>query len=298
MKRVLGQGLDALFGGSAAEEKLSEETLNDVRMIKTSLIEPRRDQPRKNFDREQLQALANSISEHGVIQPIIVVEGQNGYYSIIAGERRWRASKLAGLSEMPAIVRTYDELQIAEVALIENLQREDLNPIEEAESLRNFYIKVEREAAGYKTLMEKFGMTQDAVSERVGKSRSNIANMLRLLSLEDEIKEMLAQNELSMGHARALLSLPEGEKRVQAAKRIVSEGLNVRQAEEIGKEMPASPKKTRTAKESAYPDVERTLSEKYGTKVRIKGARKGKIEIEYYSEDDLERITQILLNAN
>lgn len=281
MRRGLGQGLDALFARTAAvEEENTQNQQSEVKMIKTSLVEPRKDQPRKNFDREQLQALANSISEHGVIQPIIVVEGQNGYYSIIAGERRWRASKLAGLSEIPAIVRTYDELQIAEVALIENLQREDLNPIEEA--------------LGYKTLMERFSMTQDKVSERVGKSRSNIANMLRLLSLEDEIKEMLAQNELSMGHARALLSLPEGEKRVQAAKRIVSEGLNVRQAEEIGKEMPASPKKTRTAKESAYPDVERTLSEKYGTKVRIKGARKGKIEIEFYSVADLTRIVDLL----
>lgn len=281
MRRVLGQGLDALFSKTDIDDSaMGEVRQNEVKMIKTSLIEPRRDQPRKNFDREQLQALANSISEHGVIQPIIVVEGQNGYYSIIAGERRWRASKLAGLSEMPAIVRTYDELQIAEVALIENLQREDLNPIEEA--------------LGYKTLMEKFSMTQDKVSERVGKSRSNIANMLRLLSLEDDIKEMLAENKLSMGHARALLSLPEGKGRVDAAKKIISEGLNVRQAEELGKEMPPSSKKTRGSKASAYPDVERTLSEKYGTKVRIKGSRKGKIEIEFYSVADLTRIVDLL----
>ena len=281
MKRVLGQGLDALFSKTDIEESLSQETgQGEVKMIKTSLIEPRRDQPRKNFDREQLQALANSISEHGVIQPIIVVEGQNGYYSIIAGERRWRASKLAGLSEIPAIVRTYDELQIAEVALIENLQREDLNPIEEA--------------LGYKTLMEKFSMTQDKVSERVGKSRSNIANMLRLLSLEDDIKEMLAENKLSMGHARALLSLPEGAGRIEAARKIISEGLNVRQAEELGKKTPASPTKPREKKEGVYPDVERTLSQKYGTKVRIKGNRKGKIEIEFYSVADLTRIVDLL----
>lgn len=281
MKRVLGQGLDALFARTEEDTELTEkERQDEVKMIKTSLIEPRKDQPRKNFDREQLQALANSISEHGVIQPIIVVEGQNGYYSIIAGERRWRASKIAGLSEMPAIVRTYDELQIAEVALIENLQREDLNPIEEA--------------LGYKTLMDKFSMTQDKVSERVGKSRSNIANMLRLLSLEDEIKEMLAESKLSMGHARALLSLPEGKSRVEAAKKIISEGLNVRQAEELGKKLPASPKKTRGSKESAYPDVENDLSRKYGTKVRIKGNRKGKIEIEFYSVADLTRIVDIL----
>ncbi len=281
MKRVLGQGLDTLFGVTSRNENSSEtEGTSEVRMIKTSLIEPRRDQPRKNFDREQLQALANSISEHGVIQPIIVVEGNNGYYSIIAGERRWRASKLAGLMEMPAIVRTYDELQIAEVALIENLQREDLNPIEEA--------------MGYKTLMEKFSMTQDKVSERVGKSRSNIANMLRLLSLEDEIKEMLAENKLSMGHARALLSIPEGTGRVQAAKRIISEGLNVRQAENLGKEMPKKAENLKKGKESLYPEVERTLSQKYGTKVRIKGNRKGKIEIEFYSVADLTRLVDLL----
>lgn len=281
MKRVLGQGLDTLFGVTSRNETSSEtEGTSEVRVIKTSLIEPRRDQPRKNFDREQLQALANSISEHGVIQPIIVVEGQNGYYSIIAGERRWRASKLAGLTEMPAIVRTYDELQIAEVALIENLQREDLNPIEEA--------------MGYKTLMEKFSMTQDKVSERVGKSRSNIANMLRLLSLEDEIKELLAENKLSMGHARALLSLPEGKERVQAAKRIISEGLNVRQAESLGKEMPKKSEKHKKGKESLYPDVERTLSQKYGTKVKIKGNRKGKVELEFYSVADLTRLVDLL----
>lgn len=281
MKRVLGQGLDTLFGVTSRSEASSEtEGTSEVRMIKTSLIEPRRDQPRKNFDREQLQALANSILEHGVIQPIIVVEGQNGYYSIIAGERRWRASKLAGLTEMPAIVRTYDELQIAEVALIENLQREDLNPIEEA--------------MGYKTLMEKFSMTQDKVSERVGKSRSNIANMLRLLSLEDEIKEMLAENKLSMGHARALLSLPAGKERVGAAKRIISEGLNVRQAENLGKEAPKKPEKLKKGKESIYPDVERTLSQKYGTKVKIKGNRKGKVEIEFYSVADLTRLVDLL----
>ncbi len=279
MKRVLGQGLDALFESTehGAEEKTEQ---GDVVMLKTSLVEPRRDQPRKNFDREQLQALANSISEHGIIQPIIVTEGNNGYYSIIAGERRWRAAKIANLSEIPAIVRNYDELQIAEVALIENLQREDLNPIEEA--------------LGYKTLMDKFSMTQDKVSERVGKSRSNVANMLRLLSLEDEIKTMLAENKLSMGHARALLSLPEGASRIDAAKKIADEGLTVRAVEALAKEDTPPKKKKKTEKESVYPDVERTLSEKYGTKVRIKGNRKGKIEIEFYSVKDLTRIVDLL----
>ncbi len=280
MKRVLGHGLDALFENTDTYNDVENVEKNEVIMLKTSMIEPRRDQPRKNFDREQLQALANSISEHGVIQPIIVTEGNNGYYSIIAGERRWRAAKIANLSEMPAIIRSYDELQIAEVALIENLQREDLNPIEEA--------------LGYKTLMEKFSMTQDKVSERVGKSRSNVANMLRLLSLEDEIKVMLAENRLSMGHARALLSLPEGMDRVEAAKKIADEGLTVRAVEALAKEDKKPAKKKNAEKQSVYPDVERALCEKYGTKVRIKGNRKGKIEIEFYSVKDLTRIVDIL----
>lgn len=278
MKRVLGQGYSALFRQTAVEDGQEKENSGDIRLIKTSLIEPRKDQPRKNFDREQLQALATSISEHGIIQPIIVVEGKNGYYDIIAGERRWRAAKIAGLSEIPAIVRTYDELQIAEVSLIENLQREDLNPIEEA--------------LGYKTLMEKFGMTQDAVSERVGKSRSNIANMLRLLSLEEEIKDMLTQSKLSMGHARALLAISPGPQRIAAAKKIAEEGFNVRQVEELAKGKKA--KKKPAEKQSSYPDVERVLSSKLGTKVKIKGSKKGKIEIEYYSVADLTRIVDLL----
>jgi len=281
MKRVLGQGLDALFAKTESYEENSMENRQDeVKMIKTSLVEPRPDQPRKNFDREQLQALANSISEHGVIQPIIVTEGKNGYYSIIAGERRWRASKLANLSEIPAIIRTYDEMQIAEVALIENLQREDLNPIEEA--------------MGYKTLMERFSMTQDMVSERVGKSRSNIANMLRLLSLEDEIKLMLSESKLSMGHARALLALPEGKQRIEAASKIIREGLNVRDVEALTKETQSAKKAKNKQKESVYPDVERTLSEKFGTKVKIKGDRRGRIEIEFYSVSDLTRLVDML----
>ncbi len=279
MNRALGQGLDAFFGKSEVEET-EEREKSDVVMLKTSLVEPRRDQPRKNFDREQLQALANSIMEHGIIQPIIVTEGNNGYYSIIAGERRWRAAKLANLTEIPAIVRNYDELEIAEVALIENLQREDLNPIEEA--------------LGYKTLMEKFSMTQDKVSERVGKSRSNVANMLRLLSLEDEIKTMLAENKLTMGHARALLALPEGSDRISVAKKIADEGLTVRAVEALSKEDSKPVKKKKKEKESVYPDVERMLCEKYGTKVKIKGNRKGKIEIEYYSVKDLTRIVDLL----
>lgn len=280
MKRGLGQGLDALFA-QTNNVVIPKEEKDEIKMIRTSLIEPRKDQPRKNFDREQLQALAASVAEHGILQPIIVTEGKNGYYNIIAGERRWRAAKLANLTEMPAVVRSYTELQIAEVALVENLQREDLNPIEEA--------------IGYKTLMDSFSMTQDKVSERVGKSRSNVANMLRLLSLEDEIKEMLAQNKLTTGHARALLSMSSGQKRIEAAKKIAEEGFNVRQVEALVKDKPIPKKKTKPSSQiSAYPDVERTLSEKYGAKVKIKGIKKGKIEIEYYSVSDLTRIVDIM----
>lgn len=282
MRRSLGMGLESLFSPTGIENKGDNTSQDNVQMIRISLIEPRKDQPRKNFDREQLQSLAASIAEHGVIQPIIVTEGENGYYSIIAGERRWRASKLANLTEIPAIVRSYDEMKIAEVALIENLQREDLNPIEEA--------------AGYKTLMEKFGMTQDRVSERVGKSRSNVANMLRLLSLEDEIKDMLSRGELSVGHARALLAAPNGQSRIEMAKKIISSSMNVRQTEELvktGITLPQKAKPRKTA--SVYTSVEKQLSEKFGAKIRIKGEKKGKIEIDFYSVDDLTRIVDILL---
>ena len=282
MKRVLGTGFDSLFSQTynTSQEPL-DEGQSEVKTVKTSQVEPRKDQPRKNFDREQLQALSASIAEHGILQPIIVTEGENGYYSIIAGERRWRAAKLANLTEIPVIIRKLSDIEVAEIALIENLQREDLNPIEEA--------------IGYKTLMDKFSMTQDKVSERVGKSRSNIANMLRLLTLEDEIKELLVKNKLSTGHARALLSLQSGENRVKLAQRIADEDMNVRQVEALVKETEIPKKKERKAEKiSAYPEVEKQLSEKYGTKIRIKGERKGKVEIEFYSVEDLTRLVDLL----
>ncbi len=281
-KRQLGRGFESLF---AATENSSFEELNEgetAKKIKISMIEPRPDQPRKVFNKEQLQELADSIAEHGVIQPIILVNGENGYYRIIAGERRWRASKLAGLTEIPAIVRDYSEVQAAEIALIENLQREDLNPIEEA--------------MGYKSLMERFGLTQDKISERVGKSRSNVANMLRLLNLDPEIQSMVQEGKISAGHARALLAIPEKAARIDAAGKIVSEGLTVRQIEQLSKRTPKKAvKKPAASKEAAmYPDVEKELSEKFGTKVNIKGGEKGKIEIEFYSMDDLIRIVDLL----
>ncbi len=276
-KRQLGRGFEALFEMTS---ELNNDKGDGTRQIKLSLIEPRPDQPRKVFDKEQLQELADSIAEHGVIQPIILVEGENGYYRIIAGERRWRAAKLAGLSEIPAIVREYSDVQAAEIALIENLQREDLNPIEEAQ--------------GYKNLMDRFGMTQDKVSERVGKSRSNIANTLRLLNLDREIQALLQAGKISAGHARALLAIPERERRLDIASRVEAEGLTVRQIEEMSKQKPTVQKKRAAKIAPLYPDVEKSLSEKYGTKVLIKGGKKGKIEIEFYSIQDLTRIVDLL----
>ena len=276
-KRQLGRGFESLFELTA---DLDHEEEDSTKKIKISMIEPRPDQPRKVFNKDQLQELAESIAEHGVIQPIILVNGENGYYRIIAGERRWRAAKIAGLTEIPAIVRDYSEVQAAEIALIENLQREDLNPVEEAQ--------------GYKHLMDKFGLTQDKISERVGKSRSNVANMLRLLNLEPEIQELLQNGKISAGHARALLALPEGERRLKIARRIVDEGLTVRQVEDLSKDKPAAARKPRQTAQRQYMDVEKDLSEKFGTKVLIKGGNKGKIEIEYYSMEDLVRIVDLL----
>lgn len=275
---ALGKGIDAYFSEPIAMPEMVSAG-DAVRELKLTEVEPRANQPRKHFDREQLQLLANSIAQHGVIQPIIVTENKNGTYSIIAGERRWRASKLAGKTTIPAVVRSYDELQTAEVSLIENLQREDLNPIEEA--------------LGYQSLMAQFGLTQEKVSEKVGKSRSAVANTLRLLSLDKEIQEMLVEGVLTSGHGRALLGIEDSEKRLTAAKKAAEEGLTVREMERAAQETkkPAQSKKIKT---SFYPDVESDLQDKFGTKVKISGENKGKIELFYYSEEDLIRLIDIM----
>ena len=276
---AMGRGLDALF--DAAPAVFSKKDGDMVKEVKLSNIEPRKDQPRKHFDREQLQLLANSIAQHGVIQPIIVTEGENGMYSIIAGERRWRASKMAGLSTIPVVVRSYDALAAAEVALIENLQREDLNPIEEA--------------MGYKSLMEQFGLTQEKVSEKVGKSRPAVANTLRLLALENEIQEMLVEGTLSSGHGRALLAVEDTTKRLAMAKKAAENSLTVREMEQLARETKRSPERKKNSS-SFYPDVAKDLKDKFGTKVKITGESKGKIELYYYSEEDLIRIIDIIQN--
>ena len=284
-KASMGRGLDALFGGDStyAEPKKGKEK-SGVKLLKLRDIEPNPDQPRKNFEKEKLEALASSIKEHGLIQPIVVKPRENGMFTIVAGERRWRAAKLAGLSEVPCVEGEYTEKQVMELALVENLQREDLNPVEEAE--------------GYRRLMDAFGLTQEDVALRVGKSRSAVANALRLNGLSDKIKKMVIAGDLSQGHARALLSVESEADRVALAERIVAEGLNVRQVEKIVALLGSQKKKTKPATpdknvEKYFGDLAREISGRLGAKVTIKnGKNKGKIEIEYYSNAELEGILE------
>ena len=289
-KKGLGKGLGSLFGSDEIEtlsvsKTADEKKEGDIQNIKTSLIEPNKKQPRSKFDDEKIDALAGSIKEHGVISPIIVTPVKNGMYKIVAGERRWRAAKKAKIKEIPAIVRSYSDEQVAEIALIENLQRENLNPIEEA--------------VGYNLLMEEFNLTQETISKRVGKSRSAVANSLRLLTLEPALQKLITDGSLTSGHARAVLSVEGNEMRSALAKKIIEGGLNVRQAESLAKELMkkkgAPKKKEKTAAEIEAEKIAEKLSSAIGTKVNISnGAKKGKIEIEYYGADDLDRILNIL----
>ncbi len=289
-KKGLGRGIDALFGDvepiSVVQPKAAEEKTADgqgVLRLKIRDIEPNPDQPRKVFDKEKLQALADSISEHGLIQPVLVKKTDNGMHIIIAGERRWRAAKLAGLTEIPCILGEYSEREVMELALIENLQREDLNPIEEAE--------------GYRRLMEVFALTQEEVAKRVGKSRSAVANSVRLINLSDKLKSMVSSGELSQGHARALLPLEKEADRLALAEKIIKEDLNVRQAENavsaILKAKGEKPARKPADKniENYFKNLAEDLSSRLETKVSIKyGKKRGKIEIEYYNTADLENI--------
>ena len=290
IKKGLGKGLGSLLGGADIEEisapkKPEKKSDGDIQNIKTSLIEPNKNQPRSVFDDEKIESLASSIKEHGVISPIIVTPIDNGMYRIVAGERRWRAAKKAKIKEIPAIVKKYSDEQVAEIALIENLQRENLNPIEEA--------------IGYNLLTEEFNLTQEDISKRVGKSRSAVANSLRLLTLETDVQKMITDGSLTSGHARAVLSVEGGEMRLALAKKVAEDGLNVRQAEALAKELmkkkAAPKKKVKTAADIETENLANSLSAAIGTKVNItRGAKKGKIEIEYYGNDDLERILNIL----
>ena len=273
----LGRGFYDIYDDNNFE-KGSNQT------IRISDIEPRRDQPRKNFDREALEALADSIANYGVLQPIIVKEneGAEGTYEIIAGERRWRASKMAGLTEIPAIVFDGDELKAAQVALIENIQREDLNPVEEA--------------FGYGALIERYGLTQEQVAKQVGKSRSAVANMLRLLDLPDEVLEMLKSGELSAGHARALLALDDDDSIIELANRVVARGMSVREVENAVKrirekaEEDDEPKMPSQVKIHMR-ELEKRAMSSLGRKVRISRSSKKKVvELTYDNDDDLEAL--------
>lgn len=279
-QRGLGRGLGALIDDFSASE--STQAVTSLPLQK---VEPNPNQPRHRFDEEELQALADSISEHGILQPLAVRKMEGGFYQIIAGERRWRAARLAGLQEVPVVVVEADDKTVMELALIENLQRQDLNPMEEAE--------------GYRVLTEEYGLTQEEAAARVGKSRPAVANALRLLALPDEVRELVEKGELSAGHARAILSLPTKTKQKTAAQRILALRLSVRQAEAMCKRLATEEKKPEPPKHTGVDYVaecEKALSRRLDRKVRIvNGKRKGRFELEFYGEDDLQRLYEILL---
>lgn len=276
----LGKGLGALMG----DVSLQGQEGGSV-SLPIAQVEPGLNQPRKRFEPEALADLADSIREHGIIQPLTVRRLASGYYQIIAGERRWRAAKQAGLSEVPALIIEADDRKVMELGLIENLQREDLNPVEEAR--------------GYQVLMEEYGLTQDEVAQRMGKSRPAITNTLRLLALPEEVLKHLEEGRLSAGHARAVLSAPEAV-RIKLADEILSQGLSVRQAEQLAKKLAVGGKRSAQPREDAQvalylADLEKNLSGRMGRKVHIvHGRKKGRIELEYYDEQDLEALLRTL----
>lgn len=282
-KAKLGRGLGSLF-----DEPQIADSSDAVETLRITLVEPNKNQPRRSFDDEKIDELSESIKIHGVIQPIIVVRNDDRY-KIVAGERRWRAAKKAGLKEIPAVIRNYTEFEIAQIALIENLQRENLNPIEEA--------------LGYRTLMDKFNMTQEDVSDKIGKSRSAVANTVRLLALDEPIRQKLISGEISSGHARALLTVETPKTRIAILEAIIEKGLNVRQTEALVKQLQKSaPKKKKPELneqiKAQIAILEDRLSSKLGTKVTLShDTKKGKIEIEYYGNDDLDRIISIIEEA-
>lgn len=300
-KKGLGRGIDSLIpeGNSTATKKEKKETKTVVKevvkevikevevptetILKLSDIEPNREQPRKNFDKEGLEELADSIKQYGIIQPL-VVQKKEDYYEIIAGERRWRAAKMAKLKEVPVIIKEYTPQEVMEIALIENIQRRDLNPIEEA--------------MAYKSLIDEFNLKQDDVAKRVSKSRTAVTNSMRLLKLASAVQDMLVSDELSMGHARALLSLDKEELQVEAAKTIIERKLSVRETEKLVKSI-LNPKQAKlpipSTDEVIYDKISDKLKEIMGTKVNInhKKGGNGKIEIEYYSQEELERLLEL-----
>ena len=277
----LGKGLGALLGDF--DQETPEKT--PYKLLPIYKVEPNPDQPRQDFDEEELAALSESIAEHGIIQPLTVRELDSGYYQIIAGERRWRAARMAGLNEVPAIVMEADDRKVKELALIENLQRQDLNPVEEA--------------LGYQSLMADYGLTQEEAAARVGKSRPSVANALRLLNLPDPLLEKLRAGELTAGHARAVLSLKTEKKQIEAAQKIIALGLSVRQAELLCKNMAKEPVKKEppvTLAVDYVAECEKSLSRHLGRGVKIvNGKRKGRFELEFYGQDDLQNLLDALM---
>ena len=304
-KSGLGRGLDALFPEKTVQNNKiqtvktvkSEKTIpteskksnqqensNGERMMKISLIEPNRDQPRKKFDEDALQELSESIKQYGILQPLLVSDKED-YYEIVAGERRWRAAKMAGLKEVPVVVKEFSTQEIVEISLIENIQREDLNPVEEA--------------MAYKRLMEEFHLKQDEIAERVSKSRTAVTNSMRLLKLDSHVQQMMVDEMISAGHARAILAIADTEKQYNVAMKVFDEKLSVRETEKLVKNVLMPTKKKKTASDSTEDAIYESLEEKMknitGTRVFIhrKKNNKGKIEIEYYSRDDLDRIIDL-----
>ena len=274
----LGKGLSAIFSENDTEDN------NEVVTIKISQIEPNRNQPRRSFDEDALEELSQSIKEHGVLQPILVRPQIYGGYQIVAGERRYRASRMAGLTEIPAIIKELSDSETMQIALIENLQRRDLSDLEEAK--------------GYQTLMDEYDFSQEDVARTVGKSRSAVANTLRLLGLPDDVKELLEQGKISAGHARALLAVDQDKQIKEAAEKIIKEGLSVRQTEKLVKSMgSAKPKKPAVQKLSPYAEVELALSDALGTKVTVTENKKkggGTLNIEFYDPEELFSLTHKL----
>lgn len=292
----LGKGLDSLIPTNnnlkpvekkTTEKKAAEpKVVYEEQMVKLSKIEPNREQPRKNFEEDALLELADSIAQYGVIQPLIVQQKKD-YYEIIAGERRWRAAKMAGLKEVPVIVKDYTDQEVVEIALIENIQRENLNPIEEA--------------LAYKRLLTEFSLKQDEVAERVSKSRTAVTNSMRLLKLNEKVQQMIVDEKLTTGHARALLAIEDMDEQLELAIRIFDEKLSVREVENLIRSLknPKQPKaKQITVNEFVYRDLEERMKSLFGTKVNInqKANGKGKIEIEYYSAKEFERIFDLLVS--
>ena len=303
-KSALGRGLDALFPEKTVQSKpktvktvkeekkvavdtkksSQQETSNGERMMKISMIEPNREQPRKKFDEDALQELSESIKQYGILQPLLVSDKKD-YYEIVAGERRWRAAKMAGLKEVPVVVKEFSTQEIVEISLIENIQREDLNPVEEA--------------MAYKRLIDEFHLTQDEIAERVSKSRTAVTNSMRLLKLDSRVQQMMVDEMISAGHARAILAISDPEQQYNAAMKVFDEKLSVRETEKLVKSILTPTKKKPVASNPTEDAIYESLEEKMkgitGTRVFIhrKKNNKGKIEIEYYSRDDLDRIIDL-----